>query len=105
MEPTDHPEGLLADAVSGRLAPEERAALDAHLSLCAPCRDELAAARSARLALEGLRAEEVAVPAGVVEPVLREARNALAERVSRPARWAMGLAAAAVVAALAVVAL
>lgn len=95
-----HPHDLLADAVGGTLDAADRAALDAHLSGCAECEGELAAARAGWSAVEALRTSEVGVPFGVTADAVREARNALRARASRPARWAAGLAAAALVAAV-----
>lgn len=91
-----HPQDLFADYVDGTLAPGERAVVDAHLSTCAACREEVELARSAVVALASL--EERPVPFGVTGPVLAEAgrrferrRVAVWERV----RWAAGAAAAA----------
>lgn len=88
-----HPEDLLAAYVDGALAPEERAAVDAHLAGCPRCREEVDLARRAVEALASLADEPV--PLGVTAPVLAEARRRAEAR--RP-RWLPALAAAAVLA-------
>lgn len=88
-----HPDDLLAAYVDGALAPEERAAVDAHLAACARCREEVDLARRAVEALASLSEEPV--PLGVTAPVLAEARRRAEPR--RP-RWVPALAAAAVLA-------
>jgi hypothetical protein len=91
-----HPEELLADYVEGTLAEGERALVDAHLSTCAACREEVRLAKTAVSALASL--EERSVPLGVTGPVLAEAGRQL-ERdravVWERLRWGAGIAAAA----------
>jgi anti-sigma factor RsiW len=98
-----HPEDLLAAYVDGTLSEQERGAVDAHLSSCETCREEVALATRAVGMLASLPEEPV--PFGVTGPVLAEARR-LAE-LRRPVwaklQWAVGLAAAACVVLLAVV--
>lgn len=96
-----HPEELLAGYVDGTLSTEERASVDAHLSGCARCRGEEAAAARARTALAML--PDLPAPLGVASRALEEA-GALrrAKRDSGNARWyrlvgATAAAAAAVV--------
>lgn len=90
-----HPEELLAPYVDGALDPSERAAVEAHLAGCARCRQEVELARRAVEALRALGEEPV--PLGVTAPVLAQARGR-AEPAWRSLRWAVGLAAAAVLA-------
>lgn len=90
-----HPEELLAPYVDGALDPSERAAVEAHLSGCAHCRQEVELARRAVEALGALGEEPV--PLGVTAPVLAQARRR-AEPAWRSRRWAVALAAAAVLA-------
>ena len=98
-----HPEDLLADYVDGTLSQTERAVLDAHLTGCETCREEVALAGGAVTALAAL--DEETVPFGVTGPVLAEARRTA--RRPAPARerfqWAIGLAAAACLVLVAVV--
>jgi Putative zinc-finger len=92
-----HPEDLLAAYVDGTLSEQERGAVDAHLSSCGSCREEVALATQAAGMLASLPEEPV--PFGVTGPVLAEARR-LAER-RRPVwarlQWAIGIAAVACV--------
>lgn len=90
-----HPEELLAPYVDGALDPSERAAVEAHLAGCARCRQEVELARRAVEALGALGEEPV--PLGVTGPVLAQARRRV-EPAWRSRRWAVGLAAAAVLA-------
>lgn len=90
-----HPEELLAPYVDGALDASERAAVEAHLAGCAHCRQEVELARRAVEALGALGEEPV--PLGVTAPVLARARRR-AEPAWRSRRWAVGLAAAAVLA-------
>jgi len=100
-----HPEDLLADYVDGTLTGSERAVVDAHLATCAGCREEVTAAGRALAALASL--QEESVPLGVTAPVIAEARRTVEPR--RPAwarmQWAVGVATAACLVLLAVVAL
>lgn len=49
--PNDHLRDILPDWVSGRLAPQERAGVGAHLAACAPCRAEVEILRTVRRTL------------------------------------------------------
>jgi len=91
-----HPEELLAGYVDGTLEHEEHAVVDAHLSGCDRCRDEIELARGARAALVAL--EDAPVPYGLTDPVLAEAGRRFERRkvvVWERLQWAAGLAAAA----------
>lgn len=90
-----HPEDLLAGYVDGALSEQERAVVDAHLSTCDRCREEVDLAARASSALSTLPIEPV--PFGVTGPVLAEARKASERRQPIWARmqWAVGIAAAA----------
>jgi hypothetical protein len=68
-----HPEDLLAEYVDGTLGPDDRAGVDAHLSGCASCRAEVAAAQTAREAVASLPAVEP--PAGLELAVRRQVRG------------------------------
>ena len=46
---------LFASYVDGEAAPQERSAVDAHLTACPPCRDRVASERAARAALHARR--------------------------------------------------
>jgi anti-sigma factor RsiW len=98
-----HPEDLLADHVDGTLSQTERAVLDAHLTGCETCREEVALAGGAVTALTAL--DEEPVPFGVTGPVLAEARRTAQRRAPTRERfqWAIGLAAAACLVLVAVV--
>jgi anti-sigma factor RsiW len=100
-----HPEDLLAGYVDGTLPRDERAVVDAHLSTCETCREEVALAARATAALASLPEEPV--PFGLTGLVLAEARRVGERRPPVWARlqWAAGLAAAACLVLLAVVAL
>ncbi len=99
-----HPEDLLADYVDGTLPADERAVVDAHLSSCGRCREEVASAARATAALSSLPEEPV--PFGVTGPVLAEARRARSRKpVWARLQWAVGLAAAACLVLVAVIAL
>jgi hypothetical protein len=96
MTSSTHPQDLLADYVDRRLAPGERAVVDAHLSTCAACREEVELAKRAVAALASL--EEVPVPLGVTGRVLAEAGRTFEHRrvaVWQRLQWAAGAAAAA----------
>lgn len=88
-----HPEDLLADHVSGSLAPADRAAVDAHLATCTRCSAEVSLALAARSALRTL--PEVTPPDDVAARALETPTNA-----GPPSwyRWVAAAAAAAVVA-------
>jgi len=51
-------EEALDDFLSGDLAPEARAAFDAHLAACAPCRDHVRGYRRTIRAVKDVLAEE-----------------------------------------------
>lgn len=70
----EHPDELLAEYVDGSLAPEQRAAVDAHLAGCRRCREEIALATEARAALGGLT--DVPAAGGAVLAVRRAVRRA-----------------------------
>ncbi len=93
-----HPEELLADYVRDALSPRERAAVESHLATCERCVQEVAAARSARAALQALPV--AAAPDGLAEH-LRGSAAAKAARgdMTRWRRW-VGPAAAVAAAAL-----
>ncbi len=91
-----HPEGSLAGYVDGTLPSSERTAVDAHLAGCARCRDEIALAGQARMALSALPLESP--PADVATRALQEAGLERAARADDgPPRWYRfaGIAAAA----------
>jgi Putative zinc-finger len=88
----DHPHDLLAEYVDGALGPEPRASVEAHLSSCRSCSEEVELARHAREALSAL--PDVPAPTGIALEVRRGAR-----RPSKAGRWVAAAAAAAVVAA------
>ena len=94
-----HPEDLLADHVSGSLAPADRAVLDAHLATCARCSDEVALALAARSALRVL--PEAPAPEGLAP------RAPETPATTGPPSWYrwVGAAAAAAVIALVLVSL
>lgn len=71
MSISAHPEELLAEYADGTLDPDDRARVDAHVSTCDSCREELALASSARQALEAL--PQLDVPAGTTWPVVQRA--------------------------------
>ncbi len=93
-----HPEDLLAEYVDGTLPDRERALVDAHLDGCGRCREEVALAAGAVAALAALPEEPV--PLAVTAPVVAEARRAAGRRQPwwQRSEWAVGLAAAAVLA-------
>lgn len=104
-----HPEDLLAGYVDGALSTRERAAVDAHLSSCETCREEIALASQVVTMLSALPEEDV--PLGVTAPVLETARGervGARARVSRAERryarwqWVAGAAAALLVLVLVV---
>jgi hypothetical protein len=75
----EHPLELLAEYVDGTLGPDARAEVERHLAGCDRCPEEVAMARRARAALEGL--QDVPVPVGLGLPARREARTARGWRV------------------------
>lgn len=107
----EHPDELLAGYVDDTASTEERRAVEAHLTSCAQCREELALARMARstlMTLPELEAPGLAAK-GLEELVadeLAERRTARQEATQRR-RWQVSWAAlagvAAVLVALAVV--
>ena len=58
----------LSAYLDGQLSPQEKATVDAHLSSCAECRDELAAARTASARFRAQAAANA--PAGLADRVL-----------------------------------
>jgi hypothetical protein len=91
-----HPEELLAGYVDGTLSLSERGVVDAHLSGCAQCREELSLASAIVPTLASL--PEVPVPLGVTGPVLEKVRGHSASRPGSrfgTVQWGLGLAAAA----------
>jgi hypothetical protein len=105
--PTPHPEELLAAYVDGSAAPAQLEAVEAHLLTCSLCRDEVAIARKARVALTSLPELEAPKVAAAVMAVVGEPHGPAADRSEGVARvggrwqgmaWAAGLAAAAAVA-------
>ena len=103
----NHPYELLTGYVDGDLPEGERAIVDAHLEVCGACRNEIVLANGARRALRTLT--DVPVPADVSAPALAEvsATSRAATSAGTTPRWyrAAGLAAAAAIVALVVVAL
>jgi Putative zinc-finger len=87
-----HPHDLLAEYVDGALGPEQRASVEAHLSSCRSCSEEVELAQHGREALSAL--PEIPAPAGIALEVRRGAR-----RPSRTGRWVAAAAAAVLVAA------
>jgi hypothetical protein len=95
----DHPHELLAEYVDGELPADRRAEVEAHLTTCPTCTEEVALAREARGALQAL--PEVPAPTGLGGLPLRLHREA--RRPSRAGRWIATAAAAALVGAGAIV--
>jgi anti-sigma factor RsiW len=105
-----HPEELLAPYVDGTASPQEREAVDAHVSSCARCRAEIDAATVGRAALRGLPV--VDAPAGLAPELARgdEARPVRGTAGGAPGqtpgqtpswyRWAGAASAAAMIALL-----
>jgi anti-sigma factor RsiW len=83
----EHPHDLLAEYVDGALGPEQRASVEAHLSSCRSCSEEVELARHGRAALSDL--PEVPAPAGIALEVRRGVR-----RPTRAGRWVAAAAAA-----------
>lgn len=102
---SDHDElhELVGAYVLGGLSPADRAAFDAHLEACEPCRDELVglAGLPGRLAQIGVEDLEP-MPAGRADAVVARARADL-DRLQRSRRWwRAGAGAAALIALVAV---
>lgn len=105
-----HPQDeLLAAALDGTLTPPERETVEAHLAVCALCREDLELARAARGALGALPTEvrpPIDVAAAVTAQVSGRSSAAATEPVPAPStpRWyrAAGLVAAAAAIVLAV---
>lgn len=99
-----HPEESLAGYVDGTVSSRERAAVDAHLSDCARCREEVALGAGARGALGSV--PEVAVPPDLATAALEAARASRPHRRdSVPGWYRLAGVAAAAAAALVVVTL
>lgn len=80
--PMPHPDELLADYVDDLLDADDRARAERHLAECHACRQEVALAREARIALATL--PELDAPPGATHAVLQRARA--------PRRWSPALA-------------
>lgn len=90
--------GLMAEALDGALAPEARAAFDAHLASCAACRRQYEALDAAVSLFEAVPAPEPS-PAFVAEVVGRARRARARETALRRAySWVTASATAAVAA-------
>jgi anti-sigma factor RsiW len=99
-----HPLEQLAPYVDGTLPPSERGAVDEHLRACSRCREQVRAAGLARAALRSLESPPGPDIAAGFGP--ERAAEVASPRTSSSPRWtkvAAGLAAAAVVAAVALV--
>ncbi len=79
----EHPEELLAEYVDGSLDADDRALVEAHLSTCERCQEDVALATEARSALASLPDLEPA--AGIPLAVRRQARRAAPSKVQRVA--------------------
>jgi len=79
----DHLEELLAEYVEGSLDADQRARVEAHLSTCERCREDVDLATEARSALGAL--PELEAPAGIPLAVRRRARSGSTSRVGRVA--------------------
>ena len=95
----------LAALLDGALSPAERVAADAHLEVCAQCREELALAAGARDALRALP-RELRPPVDIAAAVAREigAGPASARASGGPPRWYRTAGVVAVAAAIALAA-
>lgn len=95
-EPSDlHPEHLLAELVSGTLAQEDRAVLDAHLAGCSRCRDEVDLARAGASAARSLGMADV--PFGLTADVESQALGRSARRTPVWTRFVAAVAAVAMI--------
>jgi hypothetical protein len=94
-------DAMLAAHLDGTLSPAERAAADAHLEVCAQCREELELAGGAREALRALPTE-LRPPVDVAAAAIREVtgRGATPEAPTGPPRWYRAAAIVAVAAAI-----
>ena len=98
----NHPSDLLADLLDGTLDADTRAGVEAHLSTCGVCREDLAAASAGRDALRSLG--RATAPADLRDRIAAAA-GAEGDAASGPPgwyRWAGAAAAAALVAVIAV---
>lgn len=94
----EHPEDLLAEYVDGTLPQAERGAVDEHLAVCERCRGEVGIAAQATVSLRSLQDEPV--PVAVTGPIVARVEGEQRRRQdarTRVLRWAVGLAAAAAV--------
>jgi anti-sigma factor RsiW len=87
---TQHPTDALQDALDGRLAPEARAAFDAHVASCERCRRELEALRWTKAHVAAAADRMLDMPVDL-DSRLREALDAedrgSAVAVRPPSRW------------------
>ena len=93
-----HPEELLAPYVDGAASPQERATVDAHVSSCARCRAEIAAATAARAELRRLPVVEA--PAGLAPDLHPSAPGRARGDAPGWYRWAGAASVAAMIALL-----
>ena len=77
-----HPTSQLAGYVDDSLEPSERKRVEAHLSSCRACADEVELAVAGREALRSL--VQLDVPVGVTSPVIQEATARAAAPKHRP---------------------
>ena len=99
-----HPLEQLAPYVDGSLPPSERGAVDEHLRACSRCREQVRAAGLARAALRSLESPPGPdIAAGFGPERVAEVTSPRAPTSPRWTKVAAGLAAAAVVAAVALV--
>jgi anti-sigma factor RsiW len=97
----NHPSDLLADLVDGTLGADARARVEAHLSACATCREDVAAASGGREALRGLGA--VPPPADLGDRIAAAAGGG-GDTATGPPRWYRWAGVAAAAALVAVIA-
>ena len=81
-----HPEDQLAGYVDGSLPPAERAVVDAHVSTCDVCREEVALATAAAAAL-GTLPRSVAAPPAVGRDAIEEAAAGTSSRSGSRDDW------------------